>query len=240
MLYMRSASEDLTARARIRDTAIDAFAREGFDRVSLRQVAREAGVSPALVVHHFGDKDGLRAACDEHVLNHVLSEKRELGTSAKPDLLRAALDDFGGNSVHVDYLGRMLVEDSASAAALFDTLLQATRETLQEQADAGMLRAGEDLEAMAVLLTVYGLGPVILRHHFARAFGADRLTVAVLERVSLPALEIFTHGIYTDDRLLSATREALARGQHPHSRDRPEHPPHETPAEPPTGEEKAP
>ncbi len=60
-------SEDLTTRARIRDAAVLRFGREGFG-ASVRTVAADAGVSPGLVIHHFGSKDGLRAACDEYVL----------------------------------------------------------------------------------------------------------------------------------------------------------------------------
>ena len=52
-------SPDLTARARIRDAAIECFARQGF-AVSVRAIAAHAGVSPGLVIHHFGSKAGLR------------------------------------------------------------------------------------------------------------------------------------------------------------------------------------
>ncbi|MDN5559804.1 MAG: TetR/AcrR family transcriptional regulator, partial [Ruaniaceae bacterium] len=45
---------DLTAAARIRDAAIDVFGRRGFEAASIREIAREAGVSPALVMHHYG------------------------------------------------------------------------------------------------------------------------------------------------------------------------------------------
>ena len=41
------------------------FAEHGFDAVSLRQVAREAGVDPALVHHYFAGKDALFAASVE-------------------------------------------------------------------------------------------------------------------------------------------------------------------------------
>jgi len=58
ILNMRSV-DDLTAAARIRDAAIERFGEQGFS-VGLRPIAEAAGVSAALVIHHFGSKDGLR------------------------------------------------------------------------------------------------------------------------------------------------------------------------------------
>src|SRR6059036_3345275 len=68
---------DLTAKARIRGAAMKLFAAEGVAASSLRAVARAAGVSPGLVVHHFGSKQGLVRAVDEAALmriNLALSE----------------------------------------------------------------------------------------------------------------------------------------------------------------------
>ena len=62
--------DDLTARARIRDAAVARFGRDGFG-VGVRAIAADAGVSAALVIHHFGSKDGLRAECDAFVLDAV-------------------------------------------------------------------------------------------------------------------------------------------------------------------------
>ena len=42
--------------------------RTGFAGTTVRAIAAEVGVSPALLLHHFGSKDGLRDACDDHVL----------------------------------------------------------------------------------------------------------------------------------------------------------------------------
>jgi AcrR family transcriptional regulator len=58
---------DLTARARIRHQALRLFADHGPDAVTVRQIATAAGVSPALLLHHYGSKQGLRRAVDEHV-----------------------------------------------------------------------------------------------------------------------------------------------------------------------------
>jgi AcrR family transcriptional regulator len=68
MLNMSSMPDDRTTRAVIRDEALRLFAERGPDAVTVRQIAAAAGVSPGLVIHHFGSKDGLRKAVDEHVL----------------------------------------------------------------------------------------------------------------------------------------------------------------------------
>src|SRR5690606_12209361 len=75
---------DLTTRARIRDAAIARFARDGFG-ASLRTIAADAGVSAGLVVHHFGSKDGLRAACDTYVFEAVRDAKTEAVSPENPD-----------------------------------------------------------------------------------------------------------------------------------------------------------
>ena len=60
-------SEDLTAQARIRNAAVELFARDGFEKTNLRAIAAAAGVSAGLVIHHFGSKDELIGAGALHV-----------------------------------------------------------------------------------------------------------------------------------------------------------------------------
>src|SRR6201999_1541677 len=78
---MRSA--DLTAAARIRDAAIEQFGQHGFG-VGLRAIAESAGVSAALVIHHFGSKDGLRKACEDYITEQIRSSKSEALSSNDP------------------------------------------------------------------------------------------------------------------------------------------------------------
>ena len=71
------AGDDRTARARIRDEAIRVFSEHGFEATTVRRVADAAGVSPGLVIHHFGSMAGLRAACDAHVVATIEAQKEE-------------------------------------------------------------------------------------------------------------------------------------------------------------------
>lgn len=210
MLYMRSASDDLTARARIRDTAIAAFARDGYDGASLRRIAQEAGVSPALIVHHFGDKNALRAECDDYVVSVFIDEEHDLITAPTRDRIRTALNDLGRYGPYIDYLARMLADGSAAADRLFDSFLANTRDVLDEQKAAGMLEPMSDPEMTIMLLTLMGLAPVVMRAQIARALGTDQLSTAGLLRTTLPTLELLTHGIYSTTALLDGAREALA------------------------------
>lgn len=228
---MRSASEDLTTRARIRDAAIECFARRGFGDTTLRQIATEAGVSAALIVHHFGSKDGLRDACDAFVVASFMDDNDAITGTAAADMMRAALDNSEKNTPLLEYMARMLVDTSSASDRLFDAFLAGTREMLERQIEAGIMRPQSDLDATATYMTLYGLGPVLLQRHLARTLGEDRLTTQLLERSTLPVLEIFTHGLYTDDRLLVAARDALNRKTGPRS-DKGENDPNQDPDPP--------
>lgn len=210
---MRSAPSDITTRARIRDAAIARFGSHGYAATSVRQIAQDASVSAALIIHHFGTKEGLREECDGFVVNTFLSENGEMMGADAARLMREALDAPEERTRALDYLARMLVEDSPASDHLFDAFLAGTRAMLQAQIEAGVVREQSDLDVTATYLTLYGLGPILMRRQLARAFGETSLTSALFERSTLPVLELFTHGLYADDRLLAAARDAIDRSK---------------------------
>lgn len=231
MLNVRSASDDLTTRARIRDAAVARFGQQGFDGTSLRAIAQDASVSAALILHHFGSKDGLRAACDAHVVASFLADRDDFMGPDAARMMRDALDAPQNFSPTLGYLARMLVDDSPASDQLFDAFLAGTRQTLESQIAAGMMREQDDLDVTTVYLTLYGLGPIVLRRHLARTFGESGLTTSLLERSTIPVLELYTHGLYTDDRLLVAAKEALRARSGPRS-DKGENNPNQDPDPP--------
>src|ERR1700722_16753732 len=114
---MRSA-DDLTTTARIRDAAIEQFGRHGFD-VGLRTIAEAAGVSAALVIHHFGSKDGLRKACDDFVAEEIRTSKSEALQSNDPATWFAALAEIESYAPLMAYLVRSMHSGGELATMLW-------------------------------------------------------------------------------------------------------------------------
>lgn len=69
-------------RAGLVETARALFTRRGFAEVSVREIAREAGVTPAMIAYYFGDKQGLYEAMLSSVFDTLLSRARELAAAS--------------------------------------------------------------------------------------------------------------------------------------------------------------
>src|ERR1700739_2418902 len=114
---MRSV-DDLTAAARIRDAAIEQFAEHGFG-VGLRSIAEAAGVSAALVIHHFGSKDGLRKACDDYVAEEIRNDKSEAMRAKEPGTWFAQLAEIESYAPMMAYLVRSMQSGGDRAKMLW-------------------------------------------------------------------------------------------------------------------------
>ena len=73
----------------ILEAARELFAADGFERTTIRAVAARAGVDPALVMQHFGSKEGLFAAS-----TRWSTEDQTLLTAEPADFPAAALADL--------------------------------------------------------------------------------------------------------------------------------------------------
>lgn len=197
---------DLTARARIRDAAVARYAREGFG-VGLRLIAEDAGVSAPLIVHHFGSKHGLRAECDAYVLGVIReSKERALVSGDAQDLLLqlAAMDTY---APMVAYALRSLQAGGPLAHDFVEHFVADAEGYIAEAVAAGAMRPSRDEKARARYLTVSGMGALLLDMTLnPPADPADVLGMlhAYRDRMLLPAVELFTHGLMTDNRMLDA------------------------------------
>jgi len=186
---------DLTAAARIRRTAVEAFANQG-DAASLRRIADAAEVSPALILHHFGSKAGLRAACDAWVLD-LVAEKVERGEAAS-----LAVSELSG--APTTYLARMLLDGGDRADGLMDALMRLARQYLRSGGDATAVPMDDEI-ATALVLVVNGLAPAILRGQIDRLLTTPRAvdsttSNAPLRRYSAASARLLEGGLHPEGR----------------------------------------
>lgn len=215
---MRSANkpapEDLTAEARIRDAAIRLFADHGYNGTAIRAIAAQAGVSPALVVHHYGSKEGLRRACNDYLAETIRVAKTEAVTQAVPDPLELLRTADEAQPLQ-RYLARMLVDGSPGMAELVDKMVADAVEYSATGIENGVLKPTEQLYARTVVLWIWQLGALALHKHVQRLMGVDLLnTSTAMLQWGGPAVEILTHGVFADDRWEKAIAEAVAQSSH--------------------------
>jgi AcrR family transcriptional regulator len=185
-------ADDVSARARIVYSALACFAEHGYADATVREIAAGAGVSPALVTHHFGGKAALRAECDARVERFLLDKRSErLSPTA---ILQESVETFG------PYLATMLDAQTDAAASLFERLHALAREAVSEGVAAGRMRISADPDAQAAALVVLGVAPFLLRRRLAEWAGDED----GIRRIAVPLAEIYTHGLMTEDSLLDA------------------------------------
>ncbi|MEU7201572.1 TetR family transcriptional regulator [Streptomyces sp. NPDC045470] len=104
-------------RAAILEAARERFAAEGYERATIRAVARDAGIDPSMVMRYYGNKAGLFAAASEIDLK-------------LPDL----------TSVPRDQLGALLVRHFLDRWERDETLTAMVRVAVTNEAGADRLR----------------------------------------------------------------------------------------------------
>src|SRR5262245_65184333 len=119
---MRSVSDDRTAAARIRDAAIDQWGEDGFN-VGLRSIAEAAGVSAALVIHHFGSKEGLRKACDDYIAEEVRIGKSEAMRANDPATWLGQMAEIESYAPLMAYLVRSMQSGGDLAKTLWQQMI---------------------------------------------------------------------------------------------------------------------
>jgi TetR/AcrR family transcriptional regulator, regulator of cefoperazone and chloramphenicol sensitivity len=203
-LNVRTAWDDRTARAVIRDEALRLFAERGPDAVTVRQIAAAAGVSPGLVVHHFGSKDGLREAVDQHVLALFDAMLGELTAGHTPDpfdpaasgsLVEAIVAHLPAGSPVPAYLRRLLLADGGAGRDLFRRLYRLSTGALDALVGAGLAAPGEDPEVRAAVLMSNDLAVLLLRDHLTDVLGTDPLSGAGMARWAREMLTIYASGL---------------------------------------------
>jgi AcrR family transcriptional regulator len=208
---MRSA--DLTAAARIRDAALEQFGQHGF-AVGLRTIAEAAGVSAALVIHHFGSKDGLRKACDDYIAEEIRSGKSEAMRSTDPATWFAQMAEIESYAPLMAYLVRSMHTGGDLAKTLWQKMIDDAEEYLDDGVRTGLLKPSRDPRARAKYLSITGGGGFLLYLQMHENPTDLRAVLRDYARdMVLPALEIYTDGLMADSTMYDAFLAADDQGE---------------------------
>jgi AcrR family transcriptional regulator len=211
----RPSGDDLDLRARLLDAAIAQFARAGIGATSLRAIAGEAEVTPAMLHYYFGDKPRLVQALVEERLLPALAPLRVRLERAGDDP-RVSIEAFVRGIGEVVarhpwlpplWVREVLCEGGALREVLFTQAVPGLPQLLARrfaaaQAD-GRLNADLDPRLLVVSLVGLTLFPAAGAPIWRRTFGAEGLGVDVMLRHTLALL----------DRGVGATGSAAGSGE---------------------------
>jgi AcrR family transcriptional regulator len=198
---MEGVVSDLTGLARIRNAALEGFARDGVAATSIRDVAKRAGVSPGLVQHYFASKAALVEAVNAHVVEIAVRAFSDLVEDGSPVAAQQELGDrvtafVAEHPTALLYVARSAADGEPAALEMFDAFLAIAREQWRRLDARGLLRADADLEWTALHAAVHVLGTVLLKDAIDRHLPAPFYTPEQLERWNMASNALFREGTY--------------------------------------------
>jgi AcrR family transcriptional regulator len=163
----RPAAATVDQREALLDAAKLRFAANGFAGASLRDITRDARVTPALAGYYFKDKAGLLAAVIEHRIAPLVQELGTQVAAAGPDplaMLRAFAHTYSGIGARNPWLPQLMVREVLNdQGVLRDTFVKrfasgmtdALRAIVQRGQQCGQLRA--DLDVAQTVMSLISL-----------------------------------------------------------------------------------
>lgn len=193
------------------EVATSVFAREGFATTSLRSIAKEAGVSPALVVHHFGSRENLVDECINRALGIWVAQKLDLSNYSLSEAIgqwQTALDQHGSK---LHFFRQVLLAGGQPAQILFSRMVSEAKHMLNAQIAGGQVRELSDPESVALLMTLHGLAPLLLMEEVTQELGGSFLSPDIGQKVAAANLEIYRSGIYKSSEQSEKQKEKAGK-----------------------------
>lgn len=150
-------------RAGILAAAQTLFATEGYERATIRSVARAAGVDPALVLRYFGNKDGLFAAAAR--IDEMAPDLTGVAPDRVADVLVPVFVNAWRENGPLLGLLRAAASRPTAAEALRKLFVQVVTPTLAplavDRAEERAALIGSQLVGVAVSRLIIGTPPLV-------------------------------------------------------------------------------
>lgn len=187
----RSPNASPETAEKILSAAVAEFAEHGFAKTTVRGIAAAAEVSPGLVIHHFGSKDKLRSACDDHVFELITSAKARNAEYAS--MAVQMMFDDPELATAVDYLVKSLLDPSEHGQRYFDHYVDLVESYITDGFAGYTFRQSQDSRGQAATIAVMALAPSLLEHRLHSVLGTDD-TTSMMTRLAPHLLDLYLHG----------------------------------------------
>ena len=150
--------------ARLLEVAQRLFAARGYDAVGVRELARAAHVSPAMIAYYFRDKAGLLDAVFDRVFERLFAQLKELAESRDgaglAGLIRVYVETIGREPWLPSFMVREVLGGNAERRARFASrfparLAPVVLPFLEREKARGELRP--DLDVVLAILSLIGM-----------------------------------------------------------------------------------
>ncbi|MEY3625335.1 MAG: hypothetical protein RL696_716 [Actinomycetota bacterium] len=177
-------------REQLLEVAVAQFAKDGFERTSVRSIAKAAGTSPALLIHYFGTKDALVREAIVSTLGQFVGEEKA-ALLKDPD---ARVSDWvalvKSGETTVQFFRQVLLANNDYTQALFTQALVETKAILSQGIQSGMFKAMSDLDTAATLLTSQAMANIIFLPQIEAALGGKITEQSVAMKLMVAQQEL--------------------------------------------------
>ena len=176
---------------RILSGAVKEFAEHGFTKTTIRCIASAAGVSPGLVIHHFGSKQGLRTACDDHVFEAITATKAR-NVEYASFAVQAMFED-PAMTTNLNYLMKSLLDPSEHGQRYFEHYIDLVESYIAHGFAGYTFRQSDDLRGQAATIATLALAPSLLEHRLQTSLGTND-TAGTMTRLAPHLLDLYLNG----------------------------------------------
>ena len=197
----RPAGDSQDLRERLLDVAVECFAHHGIASATLREIAKEAGVNPALVHYYFGDKAQLQQAVINERLLPAFNEVRGAMMLAGDDIAALIAGFVRGMSETVDrhpwlpplWVREVLCEGGALRELLLTTVAPQMPQMLAARFAAAQQKGelNPDLDPRLLVASLVGLTlfPAAGAPIWRRMFNADDIDSTAMRDHAIALLD---------------------------------------------------
>ena len=185
-----------TTREQLLSIAVEMFAEQGFAGTSLRSIAKRAGVSPALMIHHFQTKESLIREAISKTLGSWVADEKAAMLNDESKQLQNWQAVMAKGTTPLNFFRQVLLAGGDYAQRLFDASVSETEVLLDQMQSAGRLRNLSDKQTTALIMTISGLGSVLLMSQIEKTMGGPISSDHVASKLMNANNEMLRDGVF--------------------------------------------